>query len=312
MPPSAMGAAELPAVAGPAPADLDPGIPGASPSSGRAARASTEPTLTVSPRLAFERTWLGLQSPPWSIRALEAGFRPDRDNEACPRCAGSVGPGEVSQVEGVMGCAACREEALPWSRAVRLAAFSGVLREAILEAKYTRWRRLAFDLGAALGAVLAERLRAANIEPSEVALVPVPMSWRRRWSRGLDHTLEIARGVRSRTGMTIARPLGRRHRPVQASLPRSQREANARGSFRARGRARMESYPCLVVLDDVRTTGATLRAACRAVAARERRLGGRIGSEKIWIATLAVPTPPERRDGAAGGVGADPDLRGEE
>lgn len=57
----------------------------------------------------------------------------------------------------------------------------------------------------------------------------------------------------------------------------------------------MAGYAALIVLDDVRTTGATLRAACRAIQARERRLGGRLGANQVWVATLAVVTPNERR-----------------
>lgn len=250
------------------------------------------------PRHVFERTWLGLTSPPWATRAAEAGFQPDRPEVYCPRCAGPVGAGETGFEVSREGCATCSQERLPWARAVRLGAFGGVLREAILEAKYARWRRLAFDLGCDLGEAIGLALAAAGIDAAAAAIVPVPMSFRRRWSRGLDHTLAIARGVQERTGARIVRALGRRHRPVQASLPESVREANARGSFTPRGGQPLGTYEAIVVVDDVRTTGATLRAACRAVGSRERAMGGRLQSDCVWVAALAVVTPRERREPA--------------
>lgn len=250
---------------------------------------------SASPRLAFERTWLGLVAPPWTIRAVEAGFYPDPPSAYCPRCAGPVGPGEVPTDPTSASCASCRGTPLPWSRALRVGAFTGVLRDVILEAKYAKWRRLAFDLGTTLGAILSSQLTTAGVDPAHAALIPIPMSFRRRWSRGIDHTLAIARGVRSVTRGPILRPLRRRHRPAQAALPESGREANARGSFTPRSGENLAGFPVIVVLDDVRTTGATLRAACRALNARERRLGSQLSAEQVWVASLAVVTPTDRR-----------------
>ena len=256
--------------------------------------APPQPPL-VAPRLAFERVFLGLRSPPWSVRAAEAAFAPDPHASYCPRCAGPVGPGEVGGKPGDPRCGSCREARLPWSHAVRLGAWTGVLRQAILESKYARWHRLAFDLGLDLGRVLSRRLVDEDVDPSQAALVPVPMSFRRRWARGIDHTIAIARGVRAATGGRIVRPLRRRHRPPQASLPESGREANVRGCFVPKSGESLAHHTAIIVLDDVRTSGATLRAACRALAARERRLGQPLDADRVWVATLAVVTPPDRR-----------------
>ncbi|MCA9288077.1 MAG: ComF family protein [Phycisphaerales bacterium] len=302
-------------------------------------------SVPASTLLSFERTWLGLRSAPWAVRVAEGG---DAGMEAayCPRCGESVGAGEV--VDGGVpggqdglsddddppdpnaGCSACRGGRLPWSRAIRLGPFGGVLRDAILEAKYQRWRRLAFDLGAAIGGRILVALdefesaaqatgaaepgpnaEGAGPAPRGVAIVPVPMSFRRRWARGIDHTLAIARGVRSITGATIVRPLSRRHRAPQVGLPRSRREANARGSFVAVGDRPLSSFRVVIVLDDVRTTGATLRAACRAIRARERGLGRTLATTRIWVATLGVASegrravPPPDQSGAGSGAGDD-------
>ncbi|MEZ6235377.1 MAG: hypothetical protein R3B68_14415 [Phycisphaerales bacterium] len=211
---------------------------------------------------------------------------------------------------------------MPWSRAIRLGLFDGTLRDAILEAKYQRWRRLAFDLGVAIGRPLQAAIEESphrvagdgaesdlpigeeqDAAPAGVAIVPIPMSFRRRWARGIDHTLAIARGVRAVTGATIVRPLARRHRAPQVGLPRSRREANARGSFIAVGDRPLSAFRVVVVLDDVRTTGATLRAACRAIRARERGLGRLLATTQIWVATLGVASSGRRS--ASGDVQAE-------
>jgi len=45
-----------------------------------------------------------------------------------------------------VACPACRGKRLPWARAVRLGEYDGLLRDAIHEVKFTRWRTLGSDL----------------------------------------------------------------------------------------------------------------------------------------------------------------------
>lgn len=100
------------------------------------------------------------------------------------------------------------------------------------------------------------------------ALVPIPRHWRRIREQGCDPTFELARALARQADLPLqARALSRaRHVPPQTDLPRSERLRNVRGSFRAapgtlRGRR-------VLLLDDVTTTGATLREAARELRAR--------------------------------------------
>ena len=84
--------------------------------------------------------------------------------------------------------------------------------------------RLARDLGRMLGSRLDEQLRRYDIDHAVV--VPVPMSFRRRVVRGIDHTLAIARGVADRTGSPVVRALSRRHAPTPAKHAAPSRAAH--------------------------------------------------------------------------------------
>lgn len=296
----------------------------ASDSSERSAAAgagSTEPTEScamggVATLLDLEKLFLGARRSPIARGPAGSagparstrGWTPDRPSERCPRCAHRVGAFEADSG----GCPGCRDRRLPWDRAVTLGDFAGPLREAIHELKFRRWRSVGRELGRALGERLGEEFELLGVEPGAWTLVPVPMAYRRRVERGVDHTLELVRGVRRGLGGRgeIVRALGRGHRPTQWSVPMSQRQANVAGAFRARpGASGRLVGPGrggpVVVLDDVMTTGATMRAACRALRAGMRLAGGpggfgrdgeggRGGRLEVWIAAASVTAPPER------------------
>jgi predicted amidophosphoribosyltransferase len=230
-----------------------------------------------------EASWLGLARAPLRVRAAEAGWAPDEPGQYCPRCATSVGAFEPDR----RGCAACRDRGVPWSRAVRLGAYEGFLRDVVLEVKFSAWRAPGVELGRMLGARVAQAAEEDGLDPRALLVVPVPTTLRRRVARGVDHSGAIARGVAEVLGARMVRALRRRHGATQVSVAPSRRVRNVHRTMRATA-ADLRGQTVLIV-DDVRTTGATLAEACRAL----RNVPPEERGRDIWVATVGVTPQAE-------------------
>lgn len=196
---------------------------------------------------------------------------------ACPRCVTTLGPNIPARQDG---CGACPATLPRFERAFRLGPYAGCLRLAIRGLKYHRYERLR----GRLTALLAERIRADwNGEPFD-AVVPVPMHWRRRFSRGFDHARSIADRLSRELGVPLGDDLARiRHTPPQVGLPRTRRLANVHGAFAIRSPDTVRGAGLLLV-DDVTTTGATADEAARTLLAA--------GAHHVALAVLAKAEPP--------------------
>jgi len=262
----------------------------------------------------IEETFLDITAEPLPRRAARLGWAPDAIGAYCDRCGGSIGAHESDE----FGCARCRGKSLPWDRFVRLGDYKHPLDRFVQEVKFTRWRAL----GHALGTLLADQLRSSGLRTDlpggRVVVVPVPTSFRRRLSRGIDHSGAIASAVARSLRVPMVRALRRAHRPSQRSVPLSRRERNVAGSFRLRRRVDLAGATVILV-DDVSTTGATMRAAARALrrASRPRavtsmRQGPRTGARKqgrpaaIWACVVAVT--PDRAEIDSASVASGPDV----
>lgn len=160
-------------------------------------------------------------------------------------------------------------------------------------------RRLA--LGRAIGAAMAVRLDAYRREhplPGGIALLAVPIAPSRLARRGFDQAAVLARqvGARSRLPVAAAGLVRVRDTRPQPGLDRDDRGDNLRGAMAGSpalaGRA-------LVLVDDVITSGATIREAERAA----RAAGGEPVLRLAFARTPApvqVPMPSAGAGTAAG------------
>lgn len=112
-------------------------------------------------------------------------------------------------------------------------------------------------------------------------LVPVPLHWRRRLSRGYNQSELLCRGIGQVMHREVNTRALRRHRYThqQSLQASSDRDANVQGAFSLRHPEDLEGKHILLV-DDVLTTGATLTSCCQPLA--------EVGNIRISIATLSI------------------------
>ena len=233
-----------------------------------------------------ESAWLDPVALPLRSRVRESAWHADGFAAFCDRCGASVGPHETDE----FGCAACRNSRPPWRRIIRLGPYNEPLNEWIREVKFDRARVLGLELGRLLGARLLDARCLADHERARAIVVPVPASRIRVWERGIDHTLCIAQGVARELRLHVVRALRRTHGPSQLAVGVSERAANVAGRIWL-ARPRAVHGRVIIVVDDVVTTGATMRASCRALGAKREQAR----PQAIIAATLAV-TPAHGSD----------------
>jgi predicted amidophosphoribosyltransferase len=145
--------------------------------------------------------------------------------------------------------------------------YDGPIRAALLAYK-ERGRR---DLAGALAALLARAGRAALAAggpdpPQRIVLVPVPSARSAATARGGDHVRRLARRAAVATGLRVAPDALRLTRAVRDSAGL---DSGARSANLADAMAAVPAPPevSALVVDDIVTTGATVREARRALQA---------------------------------------------
>jgi ComF family protein len=122
------------------------------------------------------------------------------------------------------------------------------------------------DLAPAMGRWMARAGRELLSEAD--MLIPVPLHWRRGWSRRYNQSGALARAIGRQSGVKVKSELLRRVRATeqQVGLSRSQRASNVQGAFKVSTDRQSEVQGRRVVLiDDVLTSGATVDACARAL-----------------------------------------------
>lgn len=170
--------------------------------------------------------------------------------------------------------------------------FAGRPRDVLLGFKYGNRRQLAHHFAG----LLVNRLIRAGVDASDFDVVTwAPTSRAHRQRRGFDQAEVVARRVAAQLGLPCRRLLERDRASVaQTGLDRIERLHGP--VFRASPAARGQR---VLVIDDVVTTGSTLRSAAAAL-----RDGGATAVQRAAVATTPAipvrrrPTAPVARRGA--------------
>ena len=174
--------------------------------------------------------------------------------------------------EGVFLCLDCRIDPLPVEWCDAWGEYGGSLERLLHALKFERHD----FLDDALASLLEERLRARD-DLAFDAVAAVPMHRRKERKRGYNQAELLARALARRTGIECEGLLARRREGrTQSALPKRERAANVRGAFAASKRAAGKS---VLIVDDICTTGETIRACAEALHAA--------GAARVCAVTVA-------------------------
>lgn len=147
-----------------------------------------------------------------------------------------------------------------YERARAAVRYDDVARDLVHAFKYGDQLHLAPVLGKWMARAGRELLNDADI------IIPVPLHWRRRWSRRLNQSSALAREISALSGVPAQHHTLKRVRATaqQVGLSKSERASNVQGAFRVGPEDKPKiAGKRVVLIDDVLTSGATLDTCAR-------------------------------------------------
>jgi ComF family protein len=220
------------------------------------------------------------------LRCLLCGGRGANGRDLCEGCARDIAPNDVCCPRCALPlktpaplCGECIEREPPFASAWVPFRYAHPLD--LLEARFKFRGDLA--AGRVLAELMIERAR-IDVPPRPDLVVAVPLHVARLRERGYNQAFELAKPLARALDVSIDRDLLVRTRatPAQSGLDAASRHRNVRSAFAVSATKGLPAHVALV--DDVMTTGATLRECARVL----RRAG--VVRVDVW----ALARAPQR------------------
>ncbi len=200
-----------------------------------------------------------------------AGRIPIEEQNECMVCKTSGGAGRT--------CFMCRRE-IPLARLVRVFPYDAlVVKRALQLIKYNYVKNLLDPLVIAAMPYWRKALEQNDIDLRALVFIPVPLHARRKRERGFNQSEIIAEAVAKECGAKFVNVLKRRRYTYpQVDLDEKDRRRNIQGAFICADADAAENQ-YVVVVDDVATTGSTLKECALALL--------NCKAKEVWGLTLA-------------------------
>ena len=126
-------------------------------------------------------------------------------------------------------------------------------------------------IGIMLGKLLAERYQPYGFFEGIDSIVPMPITWRRRWQRGYNQSEVFAQGISETTGLPVLNEVIKRIKfhDSQTHKNFTERKLNVDEAFKLADADKISGKHILLV-DDVLTTGATIISCAKELSKAEK------------------------------------------
>ena len=175
----------------------------------------------------------------------------------CPRCGATAGSFAKANIE--TGCVQCPTPMPKFARVYRIGPYQGAVKNSIRLLKYNSHFRAIDHLANLLCSTIQHDPNPQYYD----AIIPIPMFWFSKITRGIDHTQTIAHLVARELNVPHLNSLYKQKNiPPQVKLSRAKRIENVSGAFGIKNSKAIADKNILLI-DDVTTTGATASEAAK-------------------------------------------------
>ncbi len=239
--------------------------------------------VNLAKRISVDGLWQRLQFALLPPHCLLCGQRGDYARDLCPACAADLIRNRICCPRCALPlsapaplCGECLQHEPPFTAACAPFVYGHPLDLLLTRLKFGR----SLAAGRVLSELWIEALRESPPALPQV-LIPVPLHAGRLRERGYNQTLELAKPLARILDLPLHGDVLVRARATlaQSNLDAKKRRQNLRGAFHIVENAALPAH--VAVVDDVMTTGATLRECARTL----RRAG--IARVDVWVLARA-------------------------